>query len=338
MADALLSPAVGLSMCAVGAASVAYSVRRSSKDDLLDGKVPMMGVMGAFVFAAQMVNFSIPATGSSGHIGGGVLLAAMVGGYPAMIPLSAVLMIQCLFFADGGLLALGCNIFNIAVIPCLIAYPLIFRPIVSKGRTAGRIAAASIISSVVGLQVGSLCVVLQTWLSGVAELPFGAFLLFMQPIHLAIGVVEGLVTAAILCFVHKARPGILDGLHGDAGRSPGAPMGKVIAAAALATVLVGGALPFLASTDPDGLEWSIGNVAEEGLSAPDGGLHGGAASVQDALAFMPDYEFGGADGDGAALGPSAAGLVGGAVTFAAAGAAAFGINRYKGRRKAISAK
>ena len=80
MADALLSPAVGASMCAVSAVAVAYSVKKIKKDELCEKKIP---VMGAFVFAAQMVNFTIPATGSSGHIGGGILLAAMIGGFPA---------------------------------------------------------------------------------------------------------------------------------------------------------------------------------------------------------------------------------------------------------------
>ncbi|MDR0502716.1 MAG: energy-coupling factor ABC transporter permease, partial [Treponema sp.] len=79
MADALLSPAVGTAMCAVSAAAIAYSTAKIKKDELCEKKIPIIGVMGAFVFAAQMINFTIPLTGSSGHIGGGVLLAAMLG-------------------------------------------------------------------------------------------------------------------------------------------------------------------------------------------------------------------------------------------------------------------
>ena len=130
MADALLSPAVGTTMCAVSAAAIAYSAAKIRKDELCEKKVPITGVMGAFVFAAQMINFTIPMTGSSGHIGGGILLAAMLGSFPALLAISTVLIIQCLFFADGGLLALGCNIFNMGVIPCLVVYPLIYRPLV----------------------------------------------------------------------------------------------------------------------------------------------------------------------------------------------------------------
>ena len=210
MADALLSPAVGGAMYLASGAAVAYSTVKVKQNELGEKKLPLMAVAGAFVFAGQMINFTIPGTGSSGHIGGGILLAALLGGYPALLTIAAVLIIQSLFFADGGLLALGCNIFNMGVIPCLLVYPLIYKPIVRKGLSAGRIALASILSVVVGLQLGAFGVVLQTLASGVTALPFTTFTMLMQPIHLAIGIVEGLVTAAVLSFVYKARPEILE--------------------------------------------------------------------------------------------------------------------------------
>ena len=120
MADALLSPAVGGAMIAVSACSIGYAIKKVESSDVGEKKLPLMAVSGAFVFAAQMINFTIPATGSSGHIGGGMLLAGILGGFPALLTIAAVLIIQCLFFADGGLLALGANIFNMGVIPCLI--------------------------------------------------------------------------------------------------------------------------------------------------------------------------------------------------------------------------
>ena len=101
MSDALLSPAVGGAMYAVSAVSIAYAVQKVKKDDLGEKNLPMMAVAGAFTFAAQMINFTIPGTGSSGHIGGGILLAGLLGGTPAVVTLTAVLLIQCLFFADG---------------------------------------------------------------------------------------------------------------------------------------------------------------------------------------------------------------------------------------------
>jgi cobalt/nickel transport system permease protein len=119
-------------MAVVSSGAVAYSVAQIKKEGLETEHIPVMGVMGAFVFAAQMINFTIPVTGSSGHIGGGIILSAVLGGPAALISITAVLIIQALFFADGGLLALGCNIFNMGVIPCLITYPLLFRPMFRK--------------------------------------------------------------------------------------------------------------------------------------------------------------------------------------------------------------
>ncbi|MDR2662639.1 MAG: energy-coupling factor ABC transporter permease, partial [Treponema sp.] len=213
MADALLSPPVGGVMLAAGAAAIGVSVKKISSGGagLDEKKIPMMGVMGAFVFAGQMINFTIPGTGSSGHIGGGVLLAAILGPFPALITLASVLLIQCLFFADGGLLAYGCNVVNMAVSSCLFAFTFIYKPIVSKSIASKKldkktITLASILAVVIGLQLGAFGVVLETLFSGITELPFGTFVLLMQPIHLAIGLVEGIVTAAVLCFVHSARP------------------------------------------------------------------------------------------------------------------------------------
>jgi cobalt/nickel transport system permease protein len=217
----------------------------------------MMGVMGAFIFAAQMLNFTIPATGSSGHITGGILLAAMIGGSAALLSMSAVLIIQCLFFADGGLLALGCNIFNIGIVPCLVVYPLIFKPILKRGITPGRITAVSVFAAVTGLQIGAFCVVAETWASGIAELPFTAFVVLMQPIHLAIGIAEGIVTAAILCFVYKMRPEIMESVLNGTTLKSGNSMRNILIAFAIIALFAGSVLSMFASTNPDGLEWAI---------------------------------------------------------------------------------
>jgi cobalt/nickel transport system permease protein len=112
MADALLSPGTGGVMWAATAVTIFYSARKV-QSQLDNRKIPLMGVLGAFVFAAQMINFAIPGTGSSGHIGGGLLLAILLGPQGAFLTMASVLTVQALFFADGGLLALGCNIFNL---------------------------------------------------------------------------------------------------------------------------------------------------------------------------------------------------------------------------------
>ncbi len=147
MADALISPAVGGTMWAASAAAIAYCSKKV-KEDLDERKVPLMGVLGAFVFAAQMINFTIPATGSSGHLGGGMLLAILLGPYAAFLVIASVLVVQALFFADGGLLALGCNIFNLGFFPAFIAYPLIYKKIVKGEITKGKLALGASLAAI----------------------------------------------------------------------------------------------------------------------------------------------------------------------------------------------
>lgn len=109
MADSLLSPAVAGTMDVASGLMAGYSIHKLKKEENLNKKIPTMGVMGAFVFATQMVNFTIPGTGSSGHLCGGLLLTSILGPYAGFISMIGVLLIQALFFTDGGLLALGAN-------------------------------------------------------------------------------------------------------------------------------------------------------------------------------------------------------------------------------------
>jgi cobalt/nickel transport system permease protein len=162
-----------------------------------------MSIMGAFVFAAQMINFGIPGTGSSGHFTGGVLLAMLLGPYAAFLTMASV---QALLFAGGGLLALGANVFNMGFVPCFIVYPLLLTPFARADASPLQRRAAIMSGAVLALQLGAFGAVLETSLSGIAELPFSTFVLAMMPIHLAIGIVEGLITLAVLEFVWKAEP------------------------------------------------------------------------------------------------------------------------------------
>jgi cobalt/nickel transport system permease protein len=288
MADALLSPAVGGAFWAAGAATLA-GCSRKLRNEFDDGKIPLMGVLAAFIFAAQMINFTIPGTGSSGHLGGGMILAILLGPCAGFLAMASVLTVQALFFADGGLLALGCNIFNLGFFPCFVAYPLIFRPLLGKAPTRGRLLVASLVAAVAALQLGAFFVVMQTLLSGISELPFGPFLMLMQPIHLAIGIVEGLVTAAVVGYVWKARPEILTA-PGGGGSAPG--WKPVLLGLAVATLLVGGILSWFASSHPDGLEWAMFHTSgHEELAAPEAGVHRSLASLQEKTTFLPDYGF-----------------------------------------------
>ncbi|MCM2265574.1 MAG: energy-coupling factor ABC transporter permease [Desulfuromonadales bacterium] len=324
MADALLSPAVGGTMCAATAGTIAWCSAKVRKD-LEEHKVPLMGVLGAFIFAAQMINFAIPATGSSGHLGGGLLLAILLGPHAAFLTIASVLFIQALFFADGGLLALGCNIFNLGFFQVFIAYPLLYRKLAGRRPSQGRMILAALIAATVGLQLAAFAVVLETTASGISALPFKAFVLLMQPIHLPIGVIEGLATAAVVAFVYRARPELIESTLAE--RHMGKfPIRGMLVGFSLAALLLGGGVSWFASTQPDGLEWAISKVAgTDELPAPVHPLHSTLADIQDKMAiFSSDTERTEPDDSGklAATGSSPIdtglpGLVGGITTLAA---------------------
>lgn len=290
MSDALLSPAVGTTFWGATVVAIGYASRKL-KENMDERMVPLMGVLGAFIFAAQMITFSIPGTGSSGHLGGGLLLAIVLGPYAAFLVMASVLTVQSLFFADGGLLALGCNIWNLAIYPCFIALPLIFKPLTRNNQGRNGIVFAALLSAVVGLQMGAFSVVIQTLLSGKSELPFGTFLLLMQPIHLAIGIVEGIVTAAVVSFVLHMKPEILESIPQSRTRTERLSMKPLIVAFIIAAVFTGGLLSWFASSRPDGLEWSIEKVYGRGrLPEKEHGITALLKGLQEKTAFLPDYE------------------------------------------------
>lgn len=341
MADALLSVPVAATMYAASAVTVGVSIRTLKKDET-PAKLPVMAVASALIFAGQMINYTIPGTGSSGHLCGGMLLSALLGPQAGFLSMVVILAIQALFFADGGLLALGANCWNMAFYGCFVGYYLIWRPVMrgklfaARGEKAAmrvKIALASVLGCVLTLQLGAFSVVLETSLSGITELPFGAFAAIMQPIHLAIGAVEGLITAAVLLFVYEARPALIM----DAAPAAGGTAGKLslkstLAVLAVVVVLVGGALSLFASSNPDGLEWSLFGNPDAGYSenmALDEENYGvqsaaseAAAAVQEKTAFLPDYAF---QNNDSAAGTSVSGLVGAAIVAAvAAGICALG--------------
>ena len=324
MADALLAPAVAATMYVASGTAAGLSVHKLKKDDEPQ-KLPVMAVTAALVFAGQMINYTIPGTGSSGHMCGGMLLSALLGPQAGFLSMIVILAIQCLFFADGGLMALGANVWNMAFYGCFVGYYLIWRPIMrshwfgeGKGAQRARIIAASVIG---WLQLGAFSVVLETSLSGITELPFGAFVALMQPIHLAIGLIEGLITAAVLVFVFESRPELLRELDAEGQALPAKRSLKaVVAILAVVALLVGGGLSLLASSNPDGLEWTLFGNAEEGyaenmgLDEEDFGVSSSAAdtagAIQEKTSFLPDYAF--ADDD-TPVGTTVSGVVGSAM-------------------------
>ncbi len=332
MADALLAPAVAATMYVASGVTAGVSVHKLRKDDE-EQKLPVMAVTAALVFAGQMINYTIPGTGSSGHMCGGMLLSALLGPQAGFLSMIVILAIQCLFFADGGLLALGANVWNMAFYGCFIGYYLIWRPIMrsklfsgmgEKGAARAKIILASILGCVITLQLGAFSVCVETSLSGITELPFGVFLGIMQPIHLAIGLIEGLITTAVLLFVYESRPELLRDMNASAPEKKNSLKATVISLAIVAAI-VGGGLSLIASSNPDGLEWSLFGNAEAGysqnlgLDEEDYGVQSAAAdkaaAIQEKTSFLPDYAFANSD---SAAGTTVSGLVGSAIVAALA--------------------
>ncbi len=332
MADALLSPAVAATMYAASAVTVGASVKTLKKDETTD-KLPTMAVTSALVFAGQMINYTIPGTGSSGHLCGGMMLSALLGPQAGFLSMAVILTIQCLCFADGGLLALGANCWNMAFYGCFVGYYLLWRPIMRSNlfgglgsKAAGRvkIMLASVLGCVITLQLGAFSVVLETSISGITELPLRTFAAVMQPIHLAIGLIEGLITSAVLLFVYEARPGML--MDVGSVSAPGrCSLKTTLMILAVTAAFVGGGLSLAASSNPDGLEWSLFGNAEAGYSENMGleedgfGVSSGAAdaagAIQEKTSFLPDYSFAGSD---SSAGTTVSGLAGSAIVAGAA--------------------
>jgi cobalt/nickel transport system permease protein len=342
MADALLSPAVGTTFWAGTIALSGYASKKL-KEQLDDKLIPLMGVLGAFIFAAQMINFTIPGTGSSGHLGGGMILSIILGPYAAFLVMASILTVQALFFADGGLLALGCNIWNLGFFPCFLVYPLIYKPLIGNSRNPGRILAVSMVSAIAALQFGAFSVVLETLLSGKSDLQFSTFLLLMQPIHLAVGIVEGFVTAGIIKYVRSAKPEILESFPTFRPLGADVSIRRIIITFILVTAITGGALSWFASMRPDGLEWSIEKVTGKGKLPEQGqGIAPVLKDIQEKTAFLPDYGFkpsanepkkgeAASSWPGVEAGTSAAGIIGAAIVLGMIVLIGVGVRSFLGR-------
>ena len=287
MADALINPSVGGTMLAVTGGLIFWSSRSLQKDKD-HSRVSLMGVLGAFVFAAQMVNFTIPGTGSSGHISGGLLLAMLLGPPAGFIAICSILLIQALFFADGGLLAYGSNCFNLGFIPCFVVYPMFFRRTSFARINPTVLTIKTVTAGVIALQLGAFAVVLETWLSGIAALSLTGFLLLMQPIHLVIGLIEGLITAGVAVTIWKTRPDIM---YQNSDSVIGKSLKPILVAFTVFALATGTGLSWFASTHPDGLEWSVTKVSGSETGANNKSQVKSRSILQESTALMPDYDF-----------------------------------------------
>jgi cobalt/nickel transport system permease protein len=237
----VIAATAALAVTGVGAAW------RQTKKQLSQRQIPLLGLAAAFVFAAQMLNFPV-AGGTSGHLLGAVLVSVLLGPSAAIIVMTAVLVVQCFLFADGGVLALGANVFNMAIIGVLVGnavYRVVMRIL---GGERSRIAAV-VVASWASVMTAALCCAGELAWSGTA--PWQTTFPAMAGIHALIGVGEALIACLVIAAIRKTRPELLPDASGP------------LPARTAATVIVYGLIVVLglvifispfASTWPDGLQ------------------------------------------------------------------------------------
>jgi len=309
MPNEVLSPSVAGGFIAASAVGLGLAAARA-RQTFHERQVPLMGVMGAFVFAAQMVNFQILGA-TSGHLGGGVLLAILLGPHVAALVMAAILTVQCLIFNDGGLLALGCNVFNMGLVAPYAGYGL-YRLVLGRPqgtKSASRLYLASFVGALVGVAASAAVVPFQIASSGLSAVPLATFLPLMLGVHLLIGAVEGLITFAVVVYLVQVRP---DALAVDVVGKERISRGALAGSLAVFALLVGGLVSLVASGLPDGLEWV---AQEKGYAAPPDQAHPAMGSVsawQERTAPLPDYAAG---EDAPAYWTSVSGVVGSLATL-----------------------
>lgn len=244
--DGFLSIVVSVIFWVIAAIIISIAVSKSQKN-LKQRQIPLMGIMAAFIFAAQMINFPV-AGGTSGHLLGGALAAIILGPWPGMLVMTCVVGLQALLFQDGGLLVMGANIFNMGLLTAMIGYGLY-----AVGRRLNQKIQLGIIGVAAWLSViaSALSTATQIWLSGTSpvQIVFPA----MLSVHALIGIGEALITVAAFSFIMQVRPDILSE---QKTRQPSNLFWGVLGIAiSIGVVLIS---PF-ASTQPDGLE----RVAED---------------------------------------------------------------------------
>lgn len=300
--DGFLSAPVALLWWVLTIAALAVAVQRVRGFD--ERRVPLMGVMAAFIFAAQMLNFPVLG-GTSGHLLGGALAALLLGPWAGMLVMACVIALQALLFQDGGLLALGANVFNMGVATTLAGYGVGMPLIRAAGGRPWGLIVAGFVAAWLSVMLAAFLTSLQLVLSGLSAAVVFPAMLF---VHAFIGVGEGLITVAALAFVATTRPDLVPALAGSLdARAPGRAMSR---GAMLTVTFIGLAIAVglallspLASADPDGLE----RVAED---------HGFIERALDpAYNLLPDYTIPGLNGP---LSTMLSGVIGLLIVFALA--------------------
>ncbi|MFE7334749.1 energy-coupling factor ABC transporter permease [Streptomyces griseus] len=267
--DAPVSVAAGV----VAAGAVAVSLR-GARRELDERTAPLAGLVAAFIFAVQMLNFPV-AAGTSGHLMGGALAAILVGPYTGVLCVAVVLLMQGIFFADGGLTALGVNITVMGVVTVVVAYGL-FRLLTGVlPRTRRSATASAFVAALVSVPAAAAAFTLLYWIGGTTDIPIGKVFTAMVGVHVLIGIGEAVITALTVGAVLAVRPDLVHGVSGLAAPlklridgelvdAPAATREPEPAAARsnrgfwitglVSAFLLAGVVSFYASANPDGLE------------------------------------------------------------------------------------
>jgi cobalt/nickel transport system permease protein len=302
--DGFLSVLVSILLWVLSLVAIAYALRRTNRD-LGERQVPLMGVLAACIFAGQMLNFTV-AGGTSGHLMGAALATILLGPWAAVLVLTSVVGVQALIFQDGGLLALGANIFNMGVVGVAIAYFAHTTVLRVAGRRRWSILIGGFVAGWLSIFVASLGVALQLAFSGTS--PANIAVPAMGGIHAIIGIGEGLITMGALAFLLSARPDLV-----GIGAAARPVAGRLVWGAGLVIALALVALAPLASSHPDGLEWVAGRQGF--LDQAQGPLY----------RLVPDYLLPGVSGE--ALATVLAGILGLLIVASVAAGAAYARRR-----------
>jgi len=313
--DGFVSTPINIASAAASIGVVGYALRRAGS--VLDQrKIPLLGVVAAFIFAAQMLNFPVVA-GTSGHFVGAALAAILLGPFEAVLVMASVLVLQCLMFADGGITALGSNVFNMGIIGALFGYAVFtgLRAILPRNKS-GMLAAAAVAAWVSIVASALSCAVM---LGASGTFPISIAMPAMGVVHALIGIGEAIMTTVAVSLVLATRPDLIYALHGRGIGAVAAPKervaspawGFVVAGLGVALVL-GTILSPFASASPDALEKMI-SVQQQGQVWQ--------------YAPIADYEIGLGKSNFIKVG--LAGLIG---TLLAFGLTFFVVNAIRGRR------
>lgn len=304
--DGFINAATSVGTGVVAAGGLGLSLRKAARA-LRDFHIPLAGVTAALIFALQMLNFPV-LPGVSGHLMGGALAAILLGPWMGAVVVSVVVIVQALFFADGGISALGINVANIALITAFVAWPVFRGMLRVLPKTRLSAMAAAMVSAFVSVLAGSFAFVLEYALGGVGGAPIGTVFGAMTGVHALIGIGEGLITATALGTVLAVRPDLVEGVSDlELTGTETVPTGRavttfVLTGLAVAVALVVFVAPF-ASPHPDGLE----TVAEETGFAE-------AAQEHPIGGPLADYQVAGVESE--TVGTIVSGIVGTVIAFA----------------------